>query len=66
MGILDMIKEERVGAKRYDKRSVTPYVYYTGIEKNLSFGRYVAYYLSTIYKIVGVTSRIKPFKALLN
>lgn len=65
MGTLDMIKEERGGAKRYDKMSVTPYVYYTGIEKSLS-GRYVTYYPSTIYKIFGVTSRIKSFKALLN
>lgn len=53
-----MIKEERGGAKRYDKRSVTPYVYYCGIEKSLS-GRYVFYHLSTIYEIVGVTSRKK-------
>ena len=37
MGTLDMIKEERDGAKRYDKRSMTPYVYYTGIEESSSF-----------------------------
>ena len=59
-----MIKEERGGAKRYDKRSVTPYVYYCGIEKSLS-GRYVFYHLSTIYEIVGVTSRKKKLKDCL-
>lgn len=31
-----MIKEDRGGEKRYGKKSVAPYVYYSGIEKSIS------------------------------